>query len=351
MPSALHGHDRDAAADDRSPAVSPEADLAAALGRLRLDGAIFLRGVYSEPWAYESAPQADAAALLAPGAERVILFHLVAQGRAWVEVDGEERLYAGAGDVVVLPYGDTHRMGGSGDAVCTPLASLLAPPPWTAMPVVRLGGGGATTEVVCGYLTCVDALFDPRFRVLPPVFVVRPAAGPARDWVRAGIDYALAQTSMVHDHLEAPVQIPESLLVEVLKLHLATVPAAPHGLLRGLRDPVVGPAVAAIHHEPGRKWSVEGLAREASCSTSVLDQRFRTVLGVAPIRYLADWRLHVAGDLLRSSDLPVAAVARRVGYDAEEAFSRAFKRSRGEAPSVWRTRRGAAVPPPRATAE
>jgi AraC-like DNA-binding protein len=350
MPSALHGHDRDAAADDRSPGASGP-DLAAALGRLRLDGAIFLRGVYSEAWSYESVPGSDAAAILAPGSQRVVLFHVVAHGRVWVEVDGEERLYAGAGDVIVLPYGDTHRMGGSGAAPCTPLASLLTPPPWEAMPVVRLGGGGAATELVCGYLTCDDPLFDPRFGALPPVFVVQPV-GAARDWVRAGIDYALAQTSVVHDHLETPVQIPESLLVEVLKLHLSSAPAAQRGLLRGLRDPVAAPALAAIHRAPGRKWSVDALAREACCSPSVLDQRFRSLLGMAPIRYLADWRIHVAGDLLRSSDLPVAVVARRVGYDAEEAFSRAFKRARGEAPSLWRTRRAdSTAPAPRPPAE
>lgn len=337
MPSALHGHDRDAAADDRSPAGAGP-DLAAALGRLRLGGAIFLRGLYSEPWSYQSVPAADACALLAPGHPRMILFHVVAQGRAWIEVDGEERLYAGAGDVVVLPYGDTHRMGGSAAAPCVSMHTLIAPPPWSTMPVVRLGGGGAPTELVCGYLTCDDALFDPRFRALPPVFVVRPE-GPARDWVSAGISYALAQTEMVEDRLEAPVQIPETLLVEVLKLHLASAPAARRGLMAGLRDPVVGPALAAIHHAPERRWTVDALAHEAHSSASVLDERFRAVLGLAPIRYLADWRMHVAGDLLRDSDLPVAAVARRVGYDAEEAFSRAFKRARGEAPSVWRTRR------------
>ncbi len=341
MPSEPHGHDQDAAADDRSPGGSGP-DLAAALGRLRLGGAIFLRGVYSEPWSYESVPAADACALLAPGHPRMILFHVVASGRAWIELDGEERLYAGAGDVIVLPYGDTHRMGGSAAAPCTPLGMLLEPPPWQAMPVVRLGGGGSPTELVCGYLTCDDALFDPRFRVLPPVFVVR-TEGPARDWVQAGISYALAQTEMFEDALRSPVQIPETLLLEVLKLHLASAPAARRGLVAGLRDPVTGPALAAIHHAPERHWTVEALAREAHSSTSVLDERFRSVLGLAPIRYLADWRMHVAGDLLRDSDLPVATVARRVGYDAEEAFSRAFKRARGEAPSIWRTRRGPAA--------
>jgi AraC-like DNA-binding protein len=87
---------------------------------------------------------------------------------------------------------------------------------------------------------------------------------------------------------------------------------------------------------PEHKWNLLVLAREAGVSVSLLDERFRQVLGLAPIRYLTGWRMHVAMELLRSSDLGVATVARRVGYDSEEAFSRAFKRETGLAPSSWR---------------
>jgi AraC-like DNA-binding protein len=130
--------------------------------------------------------------------------------------------------------------------------------------------------------------------------------------------------------------VPELLLIEVLKLHLATTPTDQTGWLHALRDPVLAPALAAIHASPERKWNLVSLAREAQVSISLLDERFRDVLGLAPIRYLAGWRMHIARDLLRSSDLAVAAVARRVGYDSEEAFSRAFKRETGMAPSSWR---------------
>jgi AraC-like DNA-binding protein len=194
--------------------------------------------------------------------------------------------------------------------------------------------------VVCGYLNCDHPLFDPRLRALPPVFVVRPPEGPARDWVRASISYAVQQTALVaNDRFEAPTKIPELLLAEVLKLHLASTPAEQTGWLRALRDPVLAPALAAIHASPERKWNLLSLAKQASVSVSLLDERFREVLGLAPIRYLTGWRMHVAKDLLRSSDLGVVAVAHRVGYDSEEAFSRAFKRETGLAPSSWRPAR------------
>ena len=122
----------------------------------------------------------------------------------------------------------------------------------------------------------------------------------------------------------------------MLRLHVATAPAADRGWLAALRDPVLAPALAELHRTPERKWTVADLAAAANVSRSLLDERFRDALGRSPIRYLTDWRLHVAKDLLATTTLGVAAVARRVGYDSEEAFSRAFKRAYGRAPAHWR---------------
>jgi AraC-like DNA-binding protein len=326
-------HDRGPGAVDRNPAPA----LSDALDRLRLNGAIFLRGEYTEGWAYESMPTTDIANLLVPGAPRVILFHVIDRGRCWIETDDAVRHWAEGGDVVVLPYGESHRMGGTEDALMVSVASLVQPPPWSEMPVIHHGAGGPETHVVCGYLTSDDPLFDPRLRALPPVFVVHPPSGSARQFVRASVDYALQQTSQVDvDRFAAPTEIPQLLLREVLKIHLAGAPAAERGWLNALRDPVLAPALAAMHGTPSRKWSVADLAAAGNVSVSSLDERFRAMLGMPPIRYLTDWRMHIARDLLESSNQGVAAVARQVGYESEEAFSRAFKRAHGVAPSLWR---------------
>ena len=170
--------------------------------------------------------------------------------------------------------------------------------------------------------------------------MVTPPPGPVGSWVQASSDLVLQQTSQVTDgRIAAPIDVPQLLLREVLKLHLANAPATNTGWLGALRDPVVAPALAAIHDDPGRRWTLTDLAREATVSSTVLDERFRSVLGLAPIRYLTGWRMHVAEDLLRSTTLPVTAIARRVGYESDEAFSRAFKRDHGTAPSVWRVER------------
>ena len=334
MPRSPSDHDRTPAVPDQD---ATEAALSDALKRLQIQGAIFLHARYTEGWAYSSVPTRDLAAMLAPQARRIIPFHLVASGRCWIEVDGI-RHWAEAGDVIVLPYGDAHRMGGTEDAEVVDAMTLVAPPPWKAMPFIEHGSGGDQTHVVCGYLTSEDRLFDADLRAFPPVMVVRPT-GPAADWVRASIDYTLTQTSLVDPtHAESPAQLVQLLFVEILKLYLATAPVPELGFLRAAQDPVIAPAMARIHDAPERKWTVAELAAAAAVSESLLDDRFRTVLGVAPIRYLTAWRMHLAQELLRSTELGVAAIAHRVGYESEEAFSRAFKRKHEIAPSLWRVR-------------
>jgi AraC-like DNA-binding protein len=346
------GNDRDTALADRNAthdevirrdatAATPvPAALGSALDRLRLDGAIFFRSEFSEGWSYESpAAAAELADTLRPGAERLIIFHIVARGTCWVSLQDGERHWAREGDVIVLPYGDPHRMGGSEPSICVPIFSLLDPPPWETLPVLRHGAGGERTDVICGYLHSKDPLFDPGMRALPPVFVARPPEGPAAQWVRSSIEYALAISSPSGGDDPAWTKLPEVLFMEVLRLHLASAPSADHGWIGALRDPVLAPALAQLHAEPERRWTVSELAKAASVSRSLLDERFRQVLGQSPIRYLSGWRMHLATDLLTSTDLGVAQVAHRVGYESEEAFSRAFKRRFGTPPSAWRAPR------------
>ena len=316
----------------------PGTALASTLDHLHLEGAVFLRGEYTERWAYES-PEQEAvhAVFQPPPGQRVVLFHLVAEGRCFVRLgpDGEPH-WGNPGDVFVLPYSNQHIMGGTEPADPVPVFELLpSPPPWEEMVILKHGEGGNPTSVVCGYFMSDDPLFDPALAALPPIFVVRPPDGPARAWVEASIAFASA-----HDTSPAATQVPELLLREMLRLHLSTAPADGKGFMGALRDPVLAPAMAELHADPTRKWTVADLATAVSVSRSVLDERFRQVLGRSPIRYLTEWRMHLAEDLLRSTQLPVAEISRRVGYDAEESFSRAFKRARGLAPATWRSTRG-----------
>jgi AraC-like DNA-binding protein len=313
--------------------------LESALEQLRLEGAIFFRSELTEPFAFESVPLQLADALH-PGADRLILFHIVAHGACWVAGADGARHWASEGDVIVLPYGDRHTIGGVAEADAVPINTLLDPLPWTDLPMLRHGGGGESAELVCGYLYSEDPLFDPAMRALPPAFVVRLPDDAGAGWVRASITYAL-EHAVPSNATTNPIttRLPELVLIEVLRVHLASAPAADRGWLAALRDPVLAPALSLLHNSPEHKWTVAELASGAAVSRSILDERFRLVLGRSPIRYLTEWRMHLAEELLTTTDLSVVMVARRVGYDSEEAFSRAFKRANGRSPSHWRVAR------------
>ncbi|WP_123070556.1 AraC family transcriptional regulator [Massilia aurea] len=111
---------------------------------------------------------------------------------------------------------------------------------------------------------------------------------------------------------------------------------ARHGWLAALADPKIGPALRLLHGAPERRWSVEELARETAMSRSALAQRFRQLVGMAPLQYLQAWRMRLARKALHEEDTPLAAIAWRLGYASESAFSAAFKRSSGSAPGAYR---------------
>jgi len=166
----------------------------------------------------------EIAQILRPSAQRLIIVHIVADGACWVRRDGEA-LWARQGDVIVLPYGEQHSMGGTETAPEVPVLSLFDPLPWRTLPVLRYGAGGQRTDIVCGYLHSDHPLFNPALRALPSVFVVRPPEGPAATWIRSSIEYALEASSPTREDDPSATRLPELVLLETLRLHLATAPA------------------------------------------------------------------------------------------------------------------------------
>lgn len=311
------------------------------LRRVRLKGAVFLRAEFAAPWAFVSSDAATLCTMLPSGGRHLVLFHIVIEGTFRITTSGGESAVAMAGDALVLPYCDVHEMGDPAETVPVPIASLLPPLPWEEMPVVRHGGRGRPAQILCGYLQCDDLLFSPILRGLPGLIVVRPGSSQAAEWRQASIRYALdarARSDGGDDALLA--RLPELVFLDCLRQYVEGLPADGIGWLAALRDPVVAEALVLIHAEPAAPWTVTDLARRVAVSRSVLADRFRQAMGVSPMRYLTQWRLQIASDLLRDTSLGVGALAGRVGYDSEAAFSRAFKRHVGVAPAVWRERAG-----------
>lgn len=311
-----------------------EASIRDGLRCLMLSGSLFLRAHLSAPWAYESPSAADLAGLLRTKGERIILFHVITAGRCRIELSsGAAGADLEAGDIVIMPFCDQHFMGDPRIERPIPLGQVL-PEPMTT-PLLEWGGGGPVMSMVCGYLRSDDAPFNPVLASLPPLIRVRTAGGPLGHWVESSIHY-MAAAAQRRDDDPLLQRLPELLFTECLCDFARRTLGDERGWLAGLADPVVGRALACMHREPEHPWTLKELARRAATSRSVLDERFRQLLGRAPMSYLTAWRLQLASRRLRTSSDTMAEVAGAVGYASEAAFSRAFKRHVGVSPSEWR---------------
>ncbi|HEX7053135.1 MAG TPA: AraC family transcriptional regulator [Burkholderiales bacterium] len=321
---------------------TPNLDLLSdVLRRMHLASAVFLRGEFSAPWGFVSADEATLARVLVPGAQRLVLLHVAVEGRFRISLASGESAQASEGDAVVLPYCDVHTVRFPDDAQAVPIVELLPPPPWSELPVVcRSEGGGAPTRLLCGYLSCADLLFSPILQALPRLLHLRPSSPSAAQWRTASVRYTLESAGRPGGEALA-ARLLEAVLADCLRQHVEQMPPEQTGWLAALRDPVIGRAMVLLHARPEAAWTVEGLARRVAVSRSVLAERFRRLLGVSPMRYLTQWRLQLAADLLRRTQLGMAALAERVGYESEAAFSRAFKRHVGVSPAGWREKRAA----------
>jgi AraC-like DNA-binding protein len=308
---------------------------------VRLVGAIFLHGRFTAPWCYQSPPADAAAPFLEPTAERVVIFHLITEGECWVEMGDMPPLRLVAGDAVLFPQGDAHRMGsqpGLPAASGARLHEVLARRPR----LLAYGGGGATTKLVCGYLACDARLARLLLAGLPPVVKVGVRGSNAGIWLEASLRYALAEARSPRPGGQGVLaKLAEVLFIEVLRIHMNEQAEGRTGWLAGVNDRIVGAALRALHGEPARPWTLEELARVAGTSRSVLAERFPQLVGQSPMQYLAQWRMLLATQLLARSNAPLSQIAEEVGYQTDTAFSRAFRREHGMPPAAWRRRQAA----------
>ena len=172
---------------------------------------------------------------------------------------------------------------------------------------------------------------------MPPLLKLNVEQGGAAEWIRSTFQYAAEEVSAGRPGSETVLaKLSELLFVEAVRRYAETLPDGQTGWLAGLREPHVARALALLHGDITRRWTVDDLGREVGLSRSALADRFIRLIGVPPMHYLASWRMQVATQKLRNTSASLAQVAEMVGYDSEAAFSRAFKKAFGAAPATWR---------------
>ncbi|SAL88518.1 AraC family transcriptional regulator [Caballeronia arvi] len=260
--------------------------------------------------------------------------------------DSAGALHVQAGDVIVVPQGETHVLGSSTDLSPEFLGPLLTAQiemrPGQVMELAY-GGGGAITRLVCGFLATHDNSRNPLLSALPRLFKV-DMRGSNGSWLESSLRFATQKaTSAEVGSAAVLAKLAELLFIEAVRRYVATMADDRKGWLAGLRDRFVARALARMHARPVDPWTVEALAREVGISRSGLAQRFTELVGLAPMQYLSLWRLQLAANQLRLTDASLASVAETVGYESEASFNRAFKREFGEPPATWRRNNAASA--------
>ncbi|TDD90121.1 AraC family transcriptional regulator [Actinomadura rubrisoli] len=300
------------------------------LAEVRARGALFCRSVAEPPWAVRF----NAPAPLALGT--------MLQGDAWIVPDAGEPVRVRQGDILLTRGGGAFTAGDRPDTepqivvVDQDRCYATEDGPAGIGHNFRLGprsygltADGSDLFVTAEYPMRGDVC-ERLLKALPPLVVVpwQPEFAPLLDLLGSEVAREEPGQQIILDRLL------DMLLVRALRAWFALPDAEPPAGYRALGDPRIGLALRLLHERPARPWTVADLAAETGMSRAVFARRFTELVGSPPLAYLTEWRMTLAADLLRERDASVAAVARRVGYADGFAFSNAFKRVRGVAPST-----------------
>lgn len=314
--------------------------LSEAMRAVRVTSALFFNGEFSAPWRFATPSQDKVAPTVSPDSERLVLFHLVTDGEAIARTDGHDDVVLTAGDIVVFPHGDAHEMWNGRTSKRFPATRLLPKLAKGELAAEKWGGSGAVTRIICGYLGCERHAEGSFLSGLPPIFKVNVRSRPAGAWIESAIRHCVSDIeSQRAGRLAVLAKLAETLFVETLCSYMDELPAERTGWLATARDPKIGQALALMHREPSRAWTLPDLARASGTSRTVLADRFAQLMGETPLAYLARWRLQLAARRLMTTDRKVLQVAYDVGYESEAAFSRAFRREFGMPPARYRRER------------
>jgi AraC-like DNA-binding protein len=311
---------------------------------VRLRGAVFFDNYFGNQWAVEAPAAREIAGVVMPGAEHVMEYHLIPRGSAWAAIVGEPPVRLETGDIVLFPHGDAHVISSApGMRPPGPDFEWLRRTSHLPKPILVTGETDgvpdtrqrAPNNLVCGFLGCDLRPFNPLLTNLPRILHL-----PARqegNWIAPALAQAINASHDGRPGCEALLErLSEMMFVDAIRRYVETLPEESSGWLAGLRNRHIGRALALLHADPARAWTIEELANEVALSRSAFYDRFLALIGQPPMQYLTQWRMQLGARLLRETQSPVAAIALDVGYESEAAFARAFKRATGKPPATWR---------------
>jgi AraC-like DNA-binding protein len=304
------------------------------LSLVHLTGALIFELDITGGWSIASNPTIEKfVPLLRPGTTNVITFHVVLEGECWVRFPSADWTAVPMGHAVVITHNQPHELCDRPGRKTVPFETVLGECSLQDVRRVRFDlGDGGTTRLLCGFLGCDRRAFDPLCASLPALFQV-----DLGERMQTLLPYAIANA--LDDSPGAAAlrgHVAELLYLGAVRLYMRGLPQDASGWLAGLRDPVIGRALQALHAQPARHWSVGDLAAVAASSRSVIAARFAQMLGETPMHYLTRLRMSLAARQLTDSHKSIAAIADEVGYGSPAAFQHAFRRDFNMPPAAWR---------------
>jgi len=293
---------------------------------LRLESTVYFRANFCSPWG------------MSINAGKFANFHVVTSGQCWFSFAGGAPTPMNAGDLLLFPRGDSHRLTHNPDGNVVPAGELLAQPRVDDQGV-SFGGNGVVTTLICGHFSYDRQAPHPLFETLPAMIHLK-SGGRQDVFLQTAVELALRESESSKSGSSAVInRLGEVLLIQALRTFLEQE-TEPKGFISILSAPPICQAIQMLHDQPSRGWTLHELASGVGLSRSALAEQFKKRVGVSPMAYLTHWRMLMARDLLKATELPMVVVAEQVGYDSEFAFARAFKRTLGVTPGrVRRDRR------------
>lgn len=300
------------------------------LNRLSLEGTLYFRTSFTEPWG-----------VTVPAFQNVARFHYVHKGDCVVTVNGsQERIHLTQGDLILIPHGASHtltcRITEPQDA--PPLDDVLERSGYDGQGLLVYGGvePAHDSQLICGHFSIAPGSKHVLFDRLPSSIHIKGYGYDVGDWLEATLRVigAEAGRSSLGGSIIA-LKMSEAIFAQAIRRHIETS-ADGKSNFSGFSDSHISRALNAFHNAPAKPWTVEELAKEAALSRTSFATRFSEKLGLTPMQYVTSWRIQLARDALLTRNASVAEAADSAGYSSEAAFSRVFKKEMGLSPAKYR---------------